>query len=262
MKSCLLITGATGGLGSALVHECARRSYDLFLTDQAEDGNNFVASIATTYGIDIHYLPCDLTSKESRTRLIDTLQSENYRFWGLINVAGRDYEGAFLDKSREQILHLIQLTVEASVDMTHAILNLRDPDRRFLLINISSLAAFFPMPYKATYAASKRFLIDFTLAIREEISAYGTAMVVCPAGLPTHAESIRKLKAQGFWGKITMTDTQFAAQRIIEYALKDKAIYIPGFVNRVLTWLGLLLPLPLVAKYVGNRWRKKQKSYL
>jgi len=262
MKSCLLITGATGGLGSALVHECARRGYDLFLTDQADDSNDFVESIAKTYGTDIHYISCDLTSKESRTRLINALQSGSYCFWGLINVAGRDYEGAFLDKSREQILHLLHLLIEATVDMTHAILKLRDPDHRFLLVNISSLAALFPMPYKATYAASKRFLIDFTLAIREEISDYGTAMVVCPAGLPTHAESIRKLKAQGFWGKITTTDTQFAAQRIIEYALKGKAIYIPGFVNLALLFLGSLLPLPLVAKYIGNRWRQKQKSYL
>ena len=43
------------------------------------------------------------------------------------------------------------------------------PQSTFRIINVASLAAFLPMPVKATYAASKRFLLDFSLALREEV---------------------------------------------------------------------------------------------
>ena len=44
-------------------------------------------------------------------------------------------------------------------------MNLGDPDQHFMLINVRSLAAYFPMPYKAVYAAAKRMLLDFSLAM-------------------------------------------------------------------------------------------------
>ena len=57
--------------------------------------------------------------------------------------------------------------------MTHALLRLRDTTEMFHIINVASLAAFYPMPYKATYAASKRFLLDFSLALGEELAGQG-----------------------------------------------------------------------------------------
>jgi hypothetical protein len=177
-----------------------------------------------------------------------------------LNVAGLDNEGAFLERTREQILRIIQVDVESTVDMTHAILGLRARDRRFMLVNVCSLAAFFPMPYKATYAASKRFLVDFSCAIREEIRDFGSVTALCPAGLPTTPACMRKIFAQGFWGKMTTMDTEMVARKTIDYALRGKAIYIPGFLNRVLQWLGLLIPPEIVAKFVGKRWRTAQNE--
>ena len=169
MKTFLLISGATGGLGSAMVIECARRGYNLFLTDIREDIVGFAEYVSRSFGVDVKARSCDLTSLQNRTEFFNAIKAEGYRFWGLINVAGTDHEGAFLERSRDQILQLIRLNVEATVDMTHAVLKLRDPEKKFMLINVCSLAAVSPMPYKATYAATKRFLLDFSYAIREEI---------------------------------------------------------------------------------------------
>jgi short-subunit dehydrogenase len=42
------------------------------------------------------------------------------------------------------------------------------------------------MPVKATYAASKRFLLDFSIVMREELRPQGiTVTILCPAGMPT-----------------------------------------------------------------------------
>ncbi len=260
METFLMITGATGGLGSTLVEECARRGYALYLTDISEEGTDFARLIAETYGVEVRYRACDLTSGPARQELFNQLKAEGARFWGLLNVAGLDNEGAFLERSHEQVMRVIQVDVEATVDMTHAILGLRTNERRFMLVNVCSLAAFFPMPYKATYAASKRFLLDFSRALGEEIRDFGTVTALCPAGLPTTDASMRRIFAQGFWGRMTTMDTQTVARRTIDHALRGSAVYIPGILNCFIQWLGTVVPPALVAKFISKRWRAAQAA--
>lgn len=258
MGSFVLITGALGGLGSALVHECAWRGYDLYLTDRATDAATFIRDIAEQYKVQVRYRPCELTSRESRNEFFTALEKEQCKFWGLINVAGRDFEGAFLDQSRDQLLYLINLLIESLVDLSHAVLRMRDPERRFMLINISSLAGFFPMPYKATYSAAKGFIRNFSRALREEIKPFGNVLVVTPAGLPTTDESRRKMAAHGFWGRLTRMDTKTVARQTIQRALEEKATYVPGLINRILASLGNYVPDHLITDFVGKRWRTVQ----
>lgn len=258
MGSYVLITGALGGLGGALVHECAGRGYDLYLTDRAPDASAFIGEISEKYKVQVRYRPCELTSRESRTEFFAALEKEQCSFWGLINVAGRDYEGAFLDQSRDKLLYLINLLIEALVDLSHAVLRMRDPGRRFMLINISSLAGYFPMPYKATYSAAKGFIRNFSRALREEIKPFGNVLVVTPAGLPTTDESRRKMAAHGLWGRLTQMDTQTVARQTVQRALKEKATYVPGLINQILASLGNLVPDHLITDFVGKRWRTVQ----
>jgi len=259
VASYVLITGALGGLGRALVHECGKRGFDLYLTDRAEDASAFVREIEEQYNIQVRYRPCELTSRDSRIEFIDALSDEGCHFFGLINVAGRDFEGAFLDQTREQLLYLLDLLIEAMVDLSHAVLEIREPNRRFMLINISSLAGYFPMPYKATYSAAKGFIRVFSRALRDEIKTFGNVLVVMPAGLPTTDESLRKLAAQGLWGKLTVTDTQTVARKTIDYAIKEKATYVPGLLNRMLAKLGGIVPDHIIIGFVSKRWQAVQR---
>jgi uncharacterized protein len=259
MKSYVLISGAAGGLGSAMVMECARRGYNLFLTDMREDVVGFAEYIARTFNIETKARSCDLTSYASRTELLNVLKAEGIRFWGLINVAGIDHEGAFLERPRSQILQLIHLNVEATVDMTHEILNLRDPDRKFMLINVCSLAAVSPMPFKATYAATKRFLLDFSYAIREEIKDFGTVTALCPAGMPTTPANMEAIFAQGFWGQVTTLDTRTVARKTLNAAVKGKDVVIPGWLNQVIQAGSHLMPAALTTRIAGDRWRTAQQ---
>jgi hypothetical protein len=262
MKSCLMITGATGGLGSVFARDCARRGYDLFLTDLHDDGVDFAAAIAAQYGVEVCYRPCDLTSPQQRAAFYESLHRDGLRFWGLVNVAGIDHEGGFLQKSSGELLQIVRLNMESTLDTTHAILKLRDPERRFMLINVSSLAAFFPMPYKATYAASKRFLLDMSLALREEIRPFGSVTALCPAGLPTTPDCMRRIFAQGFWGKMTTVNTDVAARSTMDAALRGKAVHIPGLINVILQGLASLVPVGVVVRLIGKRWAGTQRSML
>jgi short-subunit dehydrogenase len=262
MEPFIFISGATGGLGSAFALDCARRGYNLFLTDRNEHGGEFAHSLREEFDIECRYSACDLTSAEARAGLYRELQESGLHFWGLINVAGLDYEGDFLGRTRQEVMSIVQLNVESTLDTTYAILNLREPQKWFRLINVCSLAAYNPMPYKAVYAASKRFLLDFSAALREEIRPFGTVTALCPAGMPTTPENMRAIFAQGFWGKVTTVDQETVARQTVDAALRGKPLCIPGWINRLIQAGSSLLPASLTVKIIESRWKNSRESQL
>jgi short-subunit dehydrogenase len=257
MRSMYLITGATGGLGKAFAVECASRGWDLFLTDLSEDSLAMLAPpLERTYGVTVSYRSMDLTNAASRAALFGSIREQGLKFRGLLNVAGLDHEGFFMDRRSDEITTIIRLNIESALMMTHGILPLRDHSAPFRIINVSSLGAYFAMPIKATYAASKRFLLDFSLALRNELRDENvTVTVLCPAGLPTTQGCIEAIDAQGLMGQLTTENIGAVAHQTVESALHGRATVIPGPLNKVLLHLSGLVPSTSIAEIVGRRWR-------
>lgn len=258
MESLVCITGASGGLGKAFAVECACRRWNLFLTDVSEEPLACLAkSLSSTYGVNVIYRTCDLTDCVSRNKLFEYMHSNSMQFKALINIAGIDFEGAFLERTREQIRRILRVNIEGNLDMTYGILELRDRTQTFRVINVASLAAYYPMPLKAMYAASKRFLLNFSMALREELRPLGvTVTALCPAGMPTTSECIRAIDVQGFMGRATTKNVGYVAAKTIDCALKGKGVYVPGTLNKLIRFLGSLVPQALIARVIYGRWNK------
>jgi short-subunit dehydrogenase len=256
-SSFVLVSGATGGLGKAFAVECASRGWSVFLTDlRPEPLETLAASLRRTYCVRVLHQACDLTDPAARAALFQHVATSSLRFSALINVAGMDFEGPFFEQSRQHIRTIIRLNIEGTLDMIHGLLASRDPATTFHIINVASLAAFYPMPVKATYAASKRFLLDFSLALREEVRELGaTVTVLCPAGMPTTPETIAAIDRQGLMGQLTTMDTGAVANMTLNDALRGRAVCIPGGLNRFIQIAGSLAPVPLVVSLIGSRWK-------
>ncbi|NTV89073.1 MAG: SDR family NAD(P)-dependent oxidoreductase [Clostridiales bacterium] len=267
MNPLFCITGAAGGLGKAFAVDCAARGWDLFLTDISMEAlNNLAYGLRSTYGIEVLTFQCDLTDFDSRTELFRYTEEKNLKFRGLINVAGIDFEGLFAERSREQILTILRLNIEANLEMTNGILKLRDRSQTFRIINVASLAAYQPMPVKAMYAATKRFLLDFSMALREEVRPLNaTVTALCQSVMPTTELFINAINAQVFSGRVTTKNVGFVASRTVNHALKGRAVYIPGVLNKLIKLAGGLVPPALTAHLVGWRWmstgRKEAAAY-
>ena len=256
MKSYVLITGATGGLGKAFAAECASRGWPLFLTDLSERTLAPLAEgLTRQYGVEIFTHACDLTDPAGRESLWQRLQQLGGRLHLLINNAGTDYEGRFNERTLVELRTIIRLNIEATVEMTRRALPFRHPAGTLRILNVSSLASCAPMPHKAVYAASKRFLLDLSLALRHELAPLGvTLTALCPAGMPTNPETIQGIDAQGWIGQVTTLNVGDVAAEAIDQALKGRAAYVPGFLNQSAQWLSLLLPADWLAYLVGRRW--------
>jgi uncharacterized protein len=261
-KSMVAITGATGGLGKAMAVECASRGWNLFLTDLTIEPLQILAhSLTNGYGVKVLTHACDLTDSESRAHLFERIRADGLRFWMLANVAGIDHEGLFYEQTNKQICTIVRLNIEGTLEMTHALLGSRDPLQTFRIINVASMAAFYPMPVKATYAASKRFLLDFSLALSEEVRGENaTVTALCPAGLPTTRECIQAIERQGWLGHITTQNIGQVADQTLNAALKGQSVVVPGLVNRLLQIFGALIPSAIVVRLIGRRWKAARQK--
>jgi hypothetical protein len=259
-----LITGASGGLGRAMACECARRGFSLFLTDISETGLGSIrGGLERQYGVTVHTQACDLTDAAQTAALFDRINSLDSRPGMLLNIAGIDHEGGFMSLPRESIADIVRLNIEATLRVTHAALACRNKSEDFYIVNVSSLASLNPIPLKATYAASKRFLLDFSIALGQELrDEQVRVMALCPGGLPTTHEAVNGIVAQGVWGSLTTNGLGEVAHHTISRVLAGRCVYIPGVVNRILSFLSAIVPRLMVARLLHRRWQHAQRQWL
>ncbi len=259
----VLITGAGGGLGRAMALEAARRGYDLMLTDvNAQSLAFFRDGLMRQYNVKVESLPCDLTDAADVNRLFEYARAGKMELNMLLHVAGIDFEGGFLELECDRLIDIVKVNIEGTLRVLHGALGTRDKNRRFAIVVVSSLASMYPMPLKATYAASKRFLLDFSMAMSQELAGENaTVTALCPGGLPTTPGAMQGISAQGFWGRITTNSLTAVARRTIAKALRGRRVYIPGTVNRLFSILGRLVPRAALTKLLYSRWHKAREGH-
>ncbi|MCB2202551.1 SDR family NAD(P)-dependent oxidoreductase [bacterium] len=257
-KQRVCITGAAGGLGKAFAKECAARGWDLYLTDLSPVKLDRLASgLSRLYPVSVQYAACNLTDPTEREAFWVKLSEQGYGPDWLINVAGLDFEGAFKNRSMQEITTIIRLNIEATVSMTRYMVETHVDGRPQHIVNVSSLAGFYPMPLKAVYAASKRFLLDFSRAMNQELRSEDIhVLALCPAGLATKTETIHSIESQGWIGQVTTMQTGSVVAQTINHARMGRSVFIPGWVNRVIRSVSAVLPSDWIAWVIRRRWEK------
>ena len=195
--------------------------------------------------------------------MLHVADSHGIRFDMLLNIAGMDFEGGFMKREREEVVKIVTLNDAATLRITHAVIARRREDKPFTIVFVSSLASMFPMPLKATYAASKRFLLDFATALRQELKGQNAnVLALCPGGMVTNGAMAEAIYAQGILGGMTTNPLEKVTRKTLDRALNGKGLYVPGILNRALSILGKCIPRSAVAAIVHWRWNRTQKKWL
>jgi len=266
MKSYVLITGATGGLGRAFVHDAASRGWDLYLTDiPGSPLYELAQEVSRYYNVEVQFCEGDMLTRASRDQFFDKLEDSGYQFHFLINVAGIEFESSFTDLTLSDLRQIMNVNMNGTVELTYLLLKNRAPQETFRILTVSSLSCYYPMPYKAVYSASKRFLYHFFTSVREELRDQDvTITILCPAGIPTKDVVKERIAAQGFMGKLTSMAPNLVALQSINRTLEGKEVYIPGFMNRMLRRISSLISESGRARILKRRWDKttRLKSHI
>jgi uncharacterized protein len=252
-----LVTGASSGIGTALARELASRGYPLVVVARREERLRSLATELTAdHGTPVEVIACDLSDPAERDRLVDAINGQGRTVELLVNNAGFGYQADFATQSRERVLGMVHVNIEALVDLTSRFIPGMVERGRGSIINIASTAAFQPLPGSAVYAASKSFVLSFSEAIREELRGTGVSVTaVCPGPVRTefmeHAGmgDIEDKSPDAFW----MTPEELA-RHAVQGAERDRRVVVPGALNRAGALAGQHSPRSLALPLVRRLW--------
>jgi uncharacterized protein len=252
-----LVTGAGQGIGRAFARDLAQRGWDLVLVSLPGSGLDALArELTRRHGCRVYALERDLTAAAARAELVSLLDERDLPLTMLVNNAGAGRKGAFAAASYEAWREIIELNVIAATGLTHALMPRLERQGRAHIINVASLAAFYPMPYFGVYASTKAFLLHWSLALRGEVAGRGVSVtVLAPGAVRTNPRMGADIDAQGLLGRLAERLPDEVAGLAIDGALKGRALVVPGLLNRVFL-LGALFPKELAASLLGRRWSR------
>ncbi|MGH9412301.1 MAG: SDR family NAD(P)-dependent oxidoreductase [Terriglobales bacterium] len=180
-----LVTGASRGIGAALAAALAREGYDLILTARSAPDLETQRSYVHSLGREAHLIVADL-AQGGAAKILDAVASAQWPITLLVNNAGVGSFGEFASLPGGHECAQVRLNLEATVALTHGLLPVLK-QHGGAIINVASTAALQPVPYMATYSATKVFLLHFSLALREELRSSGVhVMALCPGPTATN----------------------------------------------------------------------------
>jgi short-subunit dehydrogenase len=251
-----LITGASSGIGEAFARRLAARGRNVLLVARSEDKLITLCNeLGRINNIRAQYLAIDLTEPEAAARLFEEAEKRGLVIDMLVNNAGFGSMGDLtkLDLARE--LNMIDLNIKALVELTYRFLLPMRERRQGAIINVASTAGFQPVPFMATYAATKAFVLSFSEALWEENRPHGIkVMALCPGVTDTNFFEAAR-------GKKPPARVAQSPEEVVETALsglaRRKGHTVSGWTNFFMIEAERLVPRSLVARLAGRMMRSQ-----
>lgn len=249
-RSCVLITGATTGIGYELAELYAKDKNNLILVARDEDRLNEVKEILSLYSINVYTIALDLSEDNSCEKIFDFVNKNNLSVDILINNAGIGSFGYLTDIEIEKELKLIDLNIRALTELTKIFLPIMIDHGEGAIMNVASTAAFCAGPKMATYYASKSYVLNFTEALYEEVKGSNIKVsCLCPGPVKTSFQEKSGIRKKEAAKKALMTAKEVAKIAYRDFK-KGKLIIIPGFKNKIIILLNKFIPRSLSRKII------------
>lgn len=249
-NSCILITGASAGLGAEFARQLAPHAKRLILVARRQERLQALSQeLQQVYPhLCIDQKVVDLSLAEERETLAAWVEQEKVPLNFLINNAGRGDVGDFFNASWDRLEKIIALNITALTHLTHLFLPTLRKHVPSALLQVGSVAGFFPLRKSGVYAASKAYVKSFSQVIRMEERAHGvTVTLLAPGPIPT--EFFEQAARPGETVTVTsrapaclITSHETVVRAALQGLLRHQAVVIP---NKKLSMLvSLLRQLP------------------
>jgi short-subunit dehydrogenase len=245
--STALVTGASKGLGKVFAETLAGRGMNLVLVARSGDALHALAeNLATQFGVQCVPLNADLSRPDAAIRIGEELERSAIQVDLLVNNAGLGLTGSFLSHDLGKEAASIQVNVQALVALSHVLGSGMAKRGTGGIINIASNSSFQPLPYMATYAATKAFVLFFSEALHHELAHTGVhVMAACPG--PTATSFFDGVSTR--LSPKDMDSAESVVQKTLAAFDRRKPVVYPGRMSvRAATWLSRLLPRALVVR--------------
>jgi short-subunit dehydrogenase len=178
-----VVTGASSGIGAVYARRLAERGWNLVLVARrAQRLDDLAASLSD---VKVETLTADLSRQDDLDRVAERVGRDDVAL--LVNNAGINGYGPFADVEPQVLQQVLNVNVVAPTLLTRAALPGMTRRGRGAIVNVASLLAFAaamppgPLPYRATYAGTKGYVVTFTRTLASELGDGPVRVqVLCP----------------------------------------------------------------------------------
>ena len=229
--------------------------YDLLLVGRDKPRLEALSSeLATERSVSVYTEVMDLSEPGAAHRLYAAARSHRDGIDVVINNAGFGIYGSFVDTPLPRLQQMLRLHVDAVVESVRLFLPSMLERKDGAIVTVASTAGFFPLPFMAEYAATKAFLISFSLALAEEVRSCGVRIqVCCPGSTQTDFHRTAGFRPSNPLGRDTPA-------RVVQASLRGlrthRVLVTVGWRGGLLRAFSRCLPPAVVARMAGT-WLKR-----
>jgi len=233
----VVVTGAAGGIGTALCHRFATEDAEVVAVDRDDAG---LARLAREAGVET--MAVDLTDSEKTGAALGLLGSVDV----LVNNAGVTALGPAGDIPPDAVGRVMAVNYLGSVNATEALLGSLT-ERRGSIAVMSSVAGFAPLVNRTAYSASKHALHGYFESLRVELAGSGVSVtMVCPAFADTGIEIRAVARSEGAAGEWSTTGRHLSAEQVADATVdgirRRRRLVLPGVTAKTAYWTWRVAP--------------------
>jgi len=249
-----LVTGASSGIGREFACRLARDGHNLVLVARRRDAlDALAAELRDAHGTGTEIIDADLTDDAGVTRVEQRIAQGDIAL--LVNNAGFGTSGDFALLPLARELDEVDLNVRALVRLCHAALGPMYERGCGAIVNVASTGGFQPVPYMATYAGTKAFVLHFSESLHEEAARHGVVVTcLCPGPVKTGFQDAAELDVSRM-PRIGWTGVEHVVAQALSAVRRHRAIAIPGAMNRATAASVRFIPRMATRKIAGAMFR-------
>jgi short-subunit dehydrogenase len=257
----VLVTGGSAGIGLAIAKEFAARGHPLLLIARGRERLEAAADeLRQQYPVSVHTLALDVGQPDCAERIQQWLASSGFVVSHLVNSAGTWLEADLRNSDAGQLESLLATNVMAVHRLTRLIVPGMVQAGSGRILNVGSLAGTAPCPGFGLYGASKAFLHDMTLALRQELKGTGVTVSLLAPGVVRTGFFGSGSGNGDFWRLILQSAPETVARAAYRGHMNGQAVIVPG-VRWRLMWLGgRVLPSRMTAWLISAFSRRFLKA--
>ena len=254
-----LVTGASSGIGKAIVRELAGQGAHLILVSRnVQRLEQEAEDLRIRFGVNVHVFPEDLSQLEERLELFAWIHQKSLTVDVLVNNAGVAHYGPFEEASFEDTSAMLDLNIHALTHLTRLFLPGMLERRTGGILNVASTAGFQPLPCLSVYAATKAFVLNFSEALWAECRGRGVRIFcLCPGNTLTRFHQTAGIDKQRMFFSASAVDVARFGLRKFLKTNQPSAIY--GFWNKLMIYAERLAPRRLVVFFTRLMYRPQKQ---
>jgi len=253
-KKVAFISGGTGGIGAAFARHFAQQGYDLIITGHPHDKISLDAGeLRKKNNVNVEIVLADLADENDIVRTEEIIKkSKDIEI--LINNAGFFFGKPFWQNDIRSLESMVKVHICAPVRFILSALPNMIRNRKGVIINMSSLVSFMPVPQDAMYSATKLFNNSFMESLHISFKDKGIKVqVLCPGFVSNTSFHVRagfKLGEHKDWRILPWMEPEKVVKvSVRNLKKKNKVVVIPGFRNRLIRFSLSVLPRPLYYRF-------------